>query len=73
VACALPAGRATGFGGFDGFFFAAGPLRAGFLDAAFACGGRGAAFLPGRFRAPAAVFFPCTFAIAILFPRKDEK
>jgi hypothetical protein len=51
--------RAAGFGGFEGFRFAAeGAFLAGRFDTAFARTGRRIVFLAGRLRALAAVFFP---------------
>ena len=56
--------RAAGFGGFAAFFFgAATTFFAGRRGAALVRAGRRIAFLTGRLRARAAVFFPCTLAI----------
>ena len=56
--------RAPGFGGFTAFFFgAAAAFLAGRRGALFFRAGRRIAFLTGRLRARAAVFFPCTLTI----------
>ena len=56
--------RAAGFGGFTAFRFGwAAAFLAGRRGTLFVRVGRRIAFLTGRLRARAAVFFPCTLAI----------